>query len=107
MDLSVSGSGNHRHPVPGETQVLRWTVRNEGTARIDGVRLRVRVPADWGGPVERQLGSLSAGTARTITLRFIVPGQPRYGRFHILGRTWYATGAGPSAGFWITIVPHR
>src|SRR6266487_3018035 len=73
VDLGVSGSGNHRHPVPGETQVLHWTVRNAGTARIDRVRLRIQVPADWGGPVERRLGSLPAGAVRRVTLRFTVP----------------------------------
>jgi uncharacterized membrane protein len=107
VDVSIHGSGNHRHPVPGETQVLRWTVRNEGTVRLDDVRLRVRVPADWSTPVERRLGSLPAGAARTVTLRFTVPSQPRLGPFHIVARTWYGKRIGPSAGFWITVVRHR
>ncbi len=107
VDLSVSGSGNHRHPVPGETQVLRWTVRNEGAARLDHLVLRVRTPADWGGTVERRLGSLPAGAARRVTLRFTVPAHPRLGPFHIVASTSYGTTAGPSAGFWVTVVRHR
>ena len=105
--LDVSGTGDHRHPVPGEIQVLHWTVRNEEARRLDRVRLWVRPPADWGRPVERELGSLAPGTARRVTLRFTVPAHPRYGRFRITGRTWDGEVAGPSAGWWVTVVRHR
>jgi uncharacterized membrane protein len=112
--LSVYGSGNHRHPVPGETQVLRWTVRNDGTRALDGVALDVKAPADWvphGRPVHRAHGVLEPGDAWRVTIRLRVPGDPRLGSFEIVGRVHAEISGreitGPSARFPVTVVRNR
>jgi hypothetical protein len=120
--LSVVGGADHRHPLPGETQVLRWTVTNTGTRAWRRVRLQVTVPARWrarraagcraaGHRLSCELGGLAARAHRRTTIRLVVPARPRYGtvRIRAATRAWderYAF-AGPTASFPLTVVRAR
>jgi hypothetical protein len=120
--LSVVGGANHRRPVPGETQVLRWTVTNTGTRAWSRVRLQVTVPARWrarraagchaaGHRLSCELGRLAARAHRRATIRLVVPARPRYGTVHVRAttRAWSGRYAfvGPAASFPLTVVRAR
>lgn len=121
--LAVAGSADHRHPVPGETEVLRWTVRNTGSRAWTRVRLRVTVPARWraqriagcraaGRRVSCELGGLAARAHRRMVIRLVVPVRPpRYGSVRIRATTAAWSGrdafAGPAAAFSVTVVRAR
>ncbi|MCW2913574.1 MAG: hypothetical protein JWN52_1642 [Actinomycetia bacterium] len=122
VDLGVSVAGNHRQPVPGEIQVLRWTVDNVGGTALDRVRLDVRVPPDWllrdavgcqadGSLLRCSLGTLAPGGRARATIRMAVPAHPRLGSVLIPGRTSALVGgeavAGPSTALRVIVVLHR
>jgi hypothetical protein len=120
--LGIAGTADHRHPVPGETEVLRWTVTNTGTRAWRRVLLRVRVPARWrprpaagcraaGHWVSCEVGGLAARAHRRITLRLVVSPHPSYGTVRIRGTTTAWIGRwpypGPAASFPLTVVRAR
>jgi hypothetical protein len=83
--LGIAGSANHRRPMAGEMQILRWTVTNTGTRAWHRVRLRMSVPRRWrprhpagcraaGRWLSCELGGLAARAHRRITVRLVVAG---------------------------------
>jgi len=120
--LAVAGSADHRRPVPGETQVSRWTVTNTGTRAWSRVRLQVTVPARWrprrtagcratGRRLSCELGGLAARAQRRLVFRLVVPARPRYEAVRIRATTTAWSGryafAGPAASLSVTVVRAR
>lgn len=122
-DLGLVGHGDHRRPVPGEAQEVRWTVRNHGTQPVSVVDLEATVPDGWrlrdgsgcvrrgGGRLLCTLGPLARGEARSVRFRLVVPRHPRFGveryrastRFTVDGASY----DGPSAGMRVNVVRRR
>jgi hypothetical protein len=120
--LGITGSGNHRRPVPGEIQVLRWAVTNVGRRPLTRVRLQVTPPRGWlvrrapgcrahGRRLDCGVGRLARRARKGITIRIVVPPRPRLGpvRISATSRAWAGRAAfpGPSTSFQVTVVRQR
>ncbi|MEV5570164.1 hypothetical protein AB0L06_08940 [Spirillospora sp. NPDC052269] len=122
-DLSLAGHANHRRPLPGEVQEVRWTVRNHGSRPVTAVDLDATVPEVWRlqddsgcarrdrGRLHCALGPLSRGESRTVRFELAVPPRPRLGFEDYRARTRFTVDGtgydGPSAHMRVEVVRHR
>ncbi|MCP2342360.1 NEW3 domain-containing protein [Actinomadura rupiterrae] len=122
-DLGLAGHADHRRPIPGEVQHLRWTVRNYGSRPVSGIELDARVPAGWkvrddagctspaAGRLHCTLGPLAPGQEESVRFDLTVPRHPAFGTERYAAATRFTVdGArydGPSARMRAQVVPHR
>jgi hypothetical protein len=121
-ELAITGKANHRRPVPGETQTVRWVLRNLGALTIQSARLETAVPRGWvlkeapgceraGRALHCERGPLRPGARATIRLRMAVPRHPKLGRVWVWASTRFqASGPdrrGPDAVLRLFVVRHR
>lgn len=121
-ELAITGRASHRRPVPGETQTVRWVLRNLGSQTIENARLDTAIPRGWvlkeasgcdveGRALHCERGPLGSGARATIRLRMIVPRHPRLGRVWVWASTRFQAGGpdrrGPDAALRLVVVRHR
>jgi len=121
-ELAITGRASHRRPVPGETQTVRWVLRNLGSQTIESARLDTAVPRGWvlkeangcdieGRALHCERGPLGSGARATIRLRMTVPRHPRLGRVWVWASTRFQAGGpdrrGPDAALRLVVVRHR
>lgn len=122
IGLGIAGAANHRRPLPGETQVVRWTVRNLGTRTVARVRLDTAVPPGWrlgdpagcrvsGRRLDCELGPLRRGRHATVVLRMAAARPARPGPVRLRASTRFVVNgveyAGPRTVLRLTAVRHR
>ncbi|MBO2453317.1 hypothetical protein J4573_39910 [Actinomadura barringtoniae] len=121
-ELAITGRANHRRPVPGETQTVRWVLHNLGSHTIERARLDTAVPRGWvlkdangceaeGRVLHCSRGPLRSGARATIRVRMNVPRHPRLGRVWVWASTRFQAGGpdrrGPDAALRLVVVRHR
>ena len=116
--VTVTGQASRLHPAVGETEIVRWTVTNNGDRHLDQVRLDAAIPNGWivkqgpgcgqnGAYLRCQLGSLDAGRHASVDVPMVV--HRPVGTVQL--RAWAGANVGklsvpgPETSFQVTVVP--
>jgi hypothetical protein len=118
--VTVTGQASRLHPAVGETEIVRWTVTNNGDKHLDQVRLDTAVPNGWtvkegqgcahsGAYMRCQLGALDPGRHASVDIPMVV--HRPVGTVQL--RAWAGATVGkldvpgPETSFQVAVVPHK
>jgi uncharacterized membrane protein len=73
---------------PDEELAMEVTVRNDGTRRLDNIRIRTNMPLNWQATVEPDvLPSLMAAKEEVVKLKFMPPSGVDVGEYEVQIKT--------------------